>query len=411
MAGTKLALLKRAMGFLIQNLGPLDRLSVIAFSSYSHRLFHLQLMSESGRSTALQTVNSLTCQGGTNILEGLRKGAKVLLERKEKNVVSAIILLSDGQDTNPSTSDYSEITQLSIPVHSFGFGEDHDAEAMHAISEGSGGTFSYIEAESMIQDAFAQCIGGLLTVVVQDMEVGIESLHSGVRIGDIKSGSYGNSIFSEGVNGKIGVGDLYVDEERNFLVQVNVPRTSDEMMPLLKVSCSYRDVVSDHIVWSVSNEVSIHRPTSNADKVRSIVVDRERNRIHAAEAMAEAKSAAERGAFDEAASILANRCRLLCESEAWKSGDPLCMALEAELKEIQERLVDQHRYDVSGRAYVLSGMSSHAWQRATTRGDATSYQTPSMVEMLQRSHTFNAQSSGNSASPLLRAAASFNFRG
>lgn len=42
MAGTKLALLKRAMSFVIQNLGPSDRLSVIAFSSAARRLFHLR---------------------------------------------------------------------------------------------------------------------------------------------------------------------------------------------------------------------------------------------------------------------------------------------------------------------------------------------------------------------------------
>nr|CAD1830927.1 unnamed protein product [Ananas comosus var. bracteatus] len=58
MAGTKLALLKRAMGFVIQNLGPSDRLSVIAFSSTARRLFPLRRMSESGRQHSLQAVNS-----------------------------------------------------------------------------------------------------------------------------------------------------------------------------------------------------------------------------------------------------------------------------------------------------------------------------------------------------------------
>lgn len=41
MSGTKLALLKRAMGFVIQNLGPSDRLSIIAFSSTARRIFPL----------------------------------------------------------------------------------------------------------------------------------------------------------------------------------------------------------------------------------------------------------------------------------------------------------------------------------------------------------------------------------
>ncbi|MCI28606.1 inter-alpha-trypsin inhibitor heavy chain H3-like, partial [Trifolium medium] len=59
---------------------------------------------------------------------------------------------------------------------------------------------------------------------------------------------------------------------------------------------------------------------------------------------------------------------------------------------MQERMASRHVYEASGRAYILSGLSSHSWQRATARGDSTdssslvqAYQTPSMVEMLTRS--------------------------
>nr|AAX95854.1 hypothetical protein LOC_Os11g11610 [Oryza sativa Japonica Group]ABA92151.1 hypothetical protein LOC_Os11g11610 [Oryza sativa Japonica Group] len=49
----------------------------------------------------------------------------------------------------------------SPPVHTFGFGKDHDAVAMHTIAEVTGGTFSFIENEAAIQDGFAQCIAPL----------------------------------------------------------------------------------------------------------------------------------------------------------------------------------------------------------------------------------------------------------
>jgi hypothetical protein len=52
MAGTKLTLLKRPMGFVIQHLVPYDQLSVIAFFSTARRLFHLRQMSHSGRCLA-----------------------------------------------------------------------------------------------------------------------------------------------------------------------------------------------------------------------------------------------------------------------------------------------------------------------------------------------------------------------
>ncbi|KAJ0047098.1 hypothetical protein Pint_06027 [Pistacia integerrima] len=354
MAGTKLALLKRAMGFVIQNLGSNDRLSVIAFSSTARRLFPLRRMSNTGRQQALQAVNSLVANGGTNIAEGLRKGAKLTL--LVATILSPIIRL-----LLPWAIHGSDNSGFQIPVHTFGFGTDHDASLMHSISETSGGTFSFIETEAVIQDAFAQCIGGLLSVVVQELQVGIECMHPSLRLGSLKAGSYPGRVMVDRRTGFIDVGDLYADEERDFLVSVNVP-------------------------------AEIERPEIVGQEVVSIEVDRQRNRLQAAEAMALARTSAEQGDLAGAASILENCRQLLSETVSAKSNDRLCLALDAELKEMQERMASRHVYEASGRAYILSGLSSHSWQRATARGDSTdgsslvqSYQTPSMSEMLTRS--------------------------
>lgn len=413
MAGTKLALLKRAMGFVIQNLGPSDRLSIIAFSSTARRLFPLRRMSESGRQQSLLAVNSLTANGGTNIAEGLRKGVKVIEDSKEKNPVCSVILLSDGQDTytifptnslNRVQPDYCALLPASarrsgaqpIPVHVFGFGTDHDSESLHSISEASGGTFSFIEAEAAIQDAFAQCIGGLLSVVAQELHVQVDAGENEVQLGPIKSGSYTNHTSEDKRGGSIHVGDLYAEEERDFLVSVNVPpANSNEESLLLKVGCAYKEPLTKDTVNISMVEVRIARPlVVVSQQVTSIEVDRQRCRLEAAEAMVESRSAAERGGLSEAVSIL-EQCRgRILESVSGKSGDRLCMALDAELREMQERMADRQRYEASGRAYMLSGLSSHSWQRATARGDSTdstslvqAYQTSSMVEMLQRSKT------------------------
>ncbi|RLN40843.1 hypothetical protein C2845_PM01G02660 [Panicum miliaceum] len=94
----KLALVKQAMGFVIDNLGPDDRLSVVSFSSGARRVTRLLRMSDIGKGVASEAVESLTAGGCTNIAEGLRTAAKVLGERRYRNAVSSVILLSDGQD-------------------------------------------------------------------------------------------------------------------------------------------------------------------------------------------------------------------------------------------------------------------------------------------------------------------------
>ncbi|CAL0316095.1 unnamed protein product [Lupinus luteus] len=417
MAGTKLALLKRAMGFVIQNLGSNDRLSVIAFSSTARRLFPLCRMTESGQQQALQAVNSLVANGGTNIAEGLRKGAKIMEDRKEKNPVASIILLSDGQDnytvngsgTNQPRPNYQLLLPTSIsgrddsgfqvPVHAFGFGTDHDALSMHSISETSGGTFSFIETEAVLQDAFAQCIGGLLSVTVQELQVGIECIHQDLSLVSLKAGSYPSRLMANGHKGFIDVGDLYADEERDFLVSVYVPATSGNETSLIKVNCVYKDPLTQETATLESEELKIKRPGIAVRVEMSLEVDRQRNRLQAAEAMAQARLSAEQGDLTDAVSVLENCRKMLSETVSAKSHDRLCVALDAELNQMQERMVSRHVYESSGRAYILSGLSSHSWQRATARGDSTdrsslvqAYQTPSMTEMLTRSQ---AMSLGN----------------
>ncbi|KAE9616692.1 hypothetical protein Lal_00034910 [Lupinus albus] len=434
MGGTKLALLKRAMGFVIQNLGPSDRLSVIAFSSTARRVFPLRQMTDTGRQQAIQAVNSLVASGGTNIAEGLRKGAKVFVDRRWKNPVSSIILLSDGQDTYsvssrpnvetnyqllvPNSIHRNNGTGLSIPVHAFGFGSDHDATSMHSISDISGGTFSFIEAEDVIQDAFAQCIGGLLSVVVQELQVKVECVHPSLQLGSVKAGSYRTSLMPNARMASINVGDLYAEEERDFLVTVNVPvDSSSDEMTLLIVRGIYRDPITREMVdLEESSEVKIERPNiGRTELFVSIEVERQRNRLRAAEAMGEARVAAERGDLSVAVSVLESCHKALSETVSSQAGDRLSIALSAELKEMQERMASRRVYEQSGRAYVLSGLSSHSWQRATARGNSTestsllqSYQTPSMVDMVTRSQTIILGTPQHR--PILRPAKSFPER-
>jgi hypothetical protein len=88
-------------------------------------------------------------------------------------------------------------------------------------------------------------------------------------------------------------------------------------------------------------------------------------------AQARVAAAAEHGDLAGAVSILENCRRTLAETISAKSNDRLCIALDAEPKEMQERMASRHVYEASGRAYILSGLSLHSWQRATARGDST----------------------------------------
>ncbi|KAL7109672.1 hypothetical protein ACP275_06G189000 [Erythranthe tilingii] len=407
MYGKKLSLLKRAVHFVIDNLGPSDRLSIVSFSTQARRIFRLTRMTETGRYDAKLAVDSLSVDGGTNIVEGLRKGSQVLGERRYKNPVTSIIFLSDGNDTcngggggaysrwnsnfRRDPPGYLNLLPPSIypgdgggggpeemetiPVHSFGFGSDHDPVTMHAISDASGGTFSFIESYEMVQDAFASCIGGLLSVVTQGLRLTLRSASHGVEIESIPSGRYASEITDQGSKGVISIGDLYADEEKEFLINLSVPAlpNSDETerkTSLLDIVCSYRDVVSKETVVIECDLIEIRRlmTVSPSDMTVNLEVDRQRNRLRAAESIAEAQKMAETGDLYGARSLLAKGRTVILGSGSAQAGDEFGAWLGDDMKETERRMGSAQLYEREGRAYALSGMSSHRTQRATTKG-------------------------------------------
>ncbi|KAF0929820.1 hypothetical protein E2562_025955 [Oryza meyeriana var. granulata] len=367
-----LALVKKAMGFVIDNLGPADRLCVVSFSSDANRRTRFIRMSEGGKATAKRAVESLVANGCTNLGKGLRVAARVLAGRRHKNAVSSVILLSDGQDTfvprRGNIVNYMDLVPSTFtcagtgggrlaPIHTFGFGTDHDAAAMHTIAEATGGTFSFIENQAVILDSFAQCIGGLLSVTVQEARIAVKCSHRGVRVQEIKSGRYENR-----------VDELYADEERRFLLFVNVPtaEATEGATEMIKLSYTYRDTVTGRAIDVAGEDTIVQRPEQVADHQEvSMEVERERVRVEATEDIAAARVAADSGDHAEAARTLERRRQVVKESAPGRPGDPICEALVEKLSDLQNEVADAPRYEHTGRACLLAGISSHGLQRAS----------------------------------------------
>ncbi|KAM3259756.1 hypothetical protein ACQJBY_051187 [Aegilops geniculata] len=402
MKGQKLALLKQAMAFVVDQLGPADRLSVVSFSGRAARLTCLARMSDAGKASAKLAVDSLVVGSGTNIGEGLRVGAQVLVGRRHKSSVASMILLSDGQDSRLRAKRYMDLVPPLFvlagsrpgPVHTFGFGANHDAAALHTIAQATGGTFSFVGNQAAIQDSFAQCIGGLLSVAVQEARVAVTCLHRGVHVQEVKSGCYGNHVDADGRAASIDVGELYDDEERRFLVLVYVPRArpAESVTRLIKVTCGYKDAATGQAANAAAPAAVIQRPLELTDLPPPCMeVERERVRLATAQDIAAAREAAEGGQHAGAARILDSRLKAVERSAPGMAGDdPTCEAIKEELRDLSARVGDRREYQQTGRACLLAGMSSHVQQRASavelpSASKARPYLTPKMEEMVETS--------------------------
>lgn len=141
MQGEKMDLTKKTLEFMTEHLTEKDRMCLITFQSGVERLCPLIIMNENGKARAKAQIANIHASGGTELVEGLLHGVKVLESRRIENNVSSIILLSDGQDNNSSTAldrakDVITSSRLkNYSIHTFGYGTDHDAGLLNSISE------------------------------------------------------------------------------------------------------------------------------------------------------------------------------------------------------------------------------------------------------------------------------------
>jgi len=103
MSGEKIKLVKDSLNYLVSILEQNDRLALVVFDNALQTLNNFLTITEENKEILKGLINSIQARGGTDIHLGLQKGLSLLKERKYKNKVSSIFLLSDGKDNKPSS--------------------------------------------------------------------------------------------------------------------------------------------------------------------------------------------------------------------------------------------------------------------------------------------------------------------
>jgi len=242
-SGKELRMLKRSMEVVISSLGSADRLSIVAFSGASKRLFPLRRMTGRGQTAARRVVDALAAvelqRDGTPARnDALKKAAKVLEDRRQKNTVAKIILLTNGhEDQRLSTTRFA--------VRSLKYSHDGACD------------------DSQHDSDFATRVGNLLSVVAEDfkLELKLAPRSAPAEIAAVYSVAKGcTDAFSPD---SVALGDLYAAEERELLVELKVPAgtaSRGSHHRFISVRCSHLDPFTQELVNSKERELIVPRP-------------------------------------------------------------------------------------------------------------------------------------------------------
>ncbi|XP_039855308.1 uncharacterized protein LOC120713398 [Panicum virgatum] len=183
----------------------------------------------------------LSAHGYTNMKGGLETGLQVLDGRQHKSSrISSIVLMSDGKEY--PTSGARDVDVSGVAVYTFGFGEDHDEKLLGAIANNShGGTFLYVKDEESLTGRFAEILGGLLGVVVQNLKLTVWQQQGHSTIEKVDAGSYPQNVDENVHSVTVSFGDLFSGEFRKVIIHL-LPAVDREYRAtaIIAAQCSYR---------------------------------------------------------------------------------------------------------------------------------------------------------------------------
>ena len=402
MSGQKMTLMKQTLSLLIERTGlqAQDSLGIVTFDHEVQVALPLTKMDQAGRRAAKAAVDAVCVGGTTNLSGGLLQGLQMLCESDEASreraddaadgedavvvdggggATRSLLLFTDGH-ANAGITDGGAMVAAAqaqlkdhpaLAIFTFGYGGDHDEDALRGLAECSKGLFYFIEQPDAIPAAFADCLGGLSSVVCQNATLELRPAggrRATAKIAEVlDKKTYQVSLAPDGSKATLSLGDLYADDEKDCLLRLSLaaldaPR--DAPGAVLAATLSYYSVANKRFE-RVEAELALARPaTPPAGAVPNLKLDEQRNRMETAEAIENATALADKGDREGGKALLAAAAAKLGASASSRS--ETSRALHADLERLALDYDDAHTYHTSGSKRSKGAALSHRQQRDTS---------------------------------------------
>ena len=238
MQGLKITLLRDALKFLVQNLGPRDRMGLVTFGSSGGGvpLVGMTTKTWAGWSKILSSIRPVGQKSlRADVVEGANVAMDLLMQRKSSNPISTILLISDSSTSDPESVDFvvSRAEAAKVSLHSFGLGLTHKPDTMIELSTRTKGSYLYVKDWMMLRECVAGCLGSLQTTSHQNVKLKLR-LPEGSPAKFVKiSGALHTTKRATGRDAEAALGDLRFGDKRDILVQLVITpdNASQESMP------------------------------------------------------------------------------------------------------------------------------------------------------------------------------------
>lgn len=257
MDGEPLEQTKWALIHILDQLNPEDRFEVVSFDDNAYQLLGgLQPATPQSRLQGQSVVGALASQGGTNILNAMKKALDVLGTEGDASRPRAIIFLTDGQGINPAPVIISEVRNrdADVRVYSFGVGNGVNRPFLERIARENRGIATLVSHPDQLETEMRRLYERISMPLMVDLDirfegVNVESVYPN-RLPDLYRD--GEVIvlgrYKRGGPGRIVVTGQLKGEEKEISIPVRFPESEERFQYVEKLWARKRiDALMDTI--------------------------------------------------------------------------------------------------------------------------------------------------------------------
>ena len=175
----KLPLLQNALKMLVDQMGPEDTVSIVAYAGSAGTV--LEPTKAKDKAKIIAALDNMMAGGSTAGAEGIRQAYQLAEANFDKTGINRVILTTDG-DFNVGITDTEELksfierkrdTGITLSVLGFGRGNYND-EMMQTLAQNGNGNAAYIDTLNEARKVLVDEVSSTLFTIAQDVKIQVE---------------------------------------------------------------------------------------------------------------------------------------------------------------------------------------------------------------------------------------------
>lgn len=225
MQGLKINLLRDTLRFVVNSLGERDRVGLVTFGSSQGGLPLVGMTSKrwKGWHNVLSSIKPVGQKSlRADVVDGANVAMDLLMQRKDTNPISSIVLISDSSTSETDGVDFvvSRAEAAKVGIYSFGLGLTHKPDSMIEMSSRTKASYLYVKDWMMLRECVAGCLGSLQSISHQNVKLRLKLPEGSPAKFSKISGALSSTRRATGLDAEAIIGDLRFGDKRDILVQL-----------------------------------------------------------------------------------------------------------------------------------------------------------------------------------------------